>query len=381
MFAAIACLALVGAGCSKEVDNTETNTDTSDTSAPLVEEVQDIKVAIMGPLSGDAAVYGDSVRRGVGLAKDLGKFDNIELVFEDSKCEGKDAAAAINKLISVDGVDAIIGELCSSATLAATPIANQNKVVMISPGSTAPSLTEEGGEYFFRTVPSDALQGAFGAELVAQKGYKKLAVLYVNDDYGAGFDSVLKEEFPKHGGEVVASEAVERKATDLRAQLTKIKAAEADSLYIISNSPDTASAALKQITELGIDAQVFGSEGLKNEDIVEAAQGGAEGMILTTVSSGNDEFNNEHFAMFGAFPGPFAAQGYDALWALGWASSYGAGDGEALKNKLHDADFDGASGHISFDENGDVAGNYNVYEVVDGDFLPAVLSDDEPADE
>ncbi len=365
ILATFACLALIGGGCSKVVDAPATPND----DAKEEVTVQNIKVGLMVPLSGDVAAYGNSVRRGVELAKEKLGLDHVELVFEDTKCDGKEAASGITKIISIDGVHAIIGELCSGASLAAAPIANAQKVPMISPGSTSPKLTQDGGDYFFRTVPSDALQGSFGAKLVAEKGLKKLAVLYTNEDYGVGFDGVLKEEFPKTGGEVVASEAVELKSVDMRSQLTKIKASEADAIYIISNSPDTAAAALKQIKELDIKAQVFASEGLKSQDVVDGAQGGAEGMILSTVSAGNQGFLEAHKEKFGEEPGPFAAQAYDALQALGWVATEGAGTGEAIMNKLKEAEFDGASGKIKFDDNGDIEGNYDVFMVKDGEFV------------
>lgn len=332
------------------------------------EAVVTVKVGVIAPLTGDAASYGIGVKKGIELAKKDLKADNIELIFEDTKCDGKEAATAINKLISVDKVVATIGELCSGATLAAAPIAEQNKVVLISPASTSPKITTA-GDYIFRTVPSDALQGAFGAKLVYDKGYRKLAVLYSNEEYGLGFNNVLMENFPKLGGSVVASEAFERGATDLRAQLTKIKAANPDAIYIISNSPDAAVAALKQIKELGINAAIFGSEGLKSEDIVSGAAEAAEGLVVTSVSAGSENFINRHRDVYGEDPGPFAAQGYDALKAIYLAVKKGAKTGEEIKNALYELSFDGASGHIDFDENGDVSGNYDVYVVENGKFV------------
>lgn len=337
-------------------------TQTSKTAQP-------IKIGVMMPLSGDAASYGVSVKKAVELAaNDLGN-KNIQLVFEDTKCDGKESVNAINKLISFDKVVAVIGELCSGATLPAAPIASENKVVLISPASTSPKITDA-GEYVFRTVPSDALQGAFGAKLVYDSGYRRLAILYSNEEYGVGFTKVLTENFEKLKGKVVASEAVERKSVDLRAQLTKIKAANADAIYIISNSPDSAVAALKQIKELGIDARIYGSEGLMSQDIVNDAGGSAEGLTVTSVSSGSPGFISRHKEYYNEEPGPFAAQGYDAFMALGFAVKDGAKTGTEIKQKLEKIKFEGASGLIEFDKNGDVSGNYDVLEVKNGKFMP-----------
>ncbi len=364
-----AALLLVGGGCSKYNDPS-----TGDTSGSVPEEEtaqqEKIKIGVMIPLTGDAASYGESVKKGIELAKKQFKAENVQLVYEDSKCDGTQSVSAINKLISVDKVVAIIGELCSDATLPAAPIAEQNKVVMISPASTAPNLTQA-GDYIFRTVPSDASQGAFGAKLVAAKGYTKLAVLYVNNDYGVGFNDVLKKEFPKMGvdTEVVASEAVEKQAVDVKAQLTKIKGAKPDALYIISNSPETAVAALKQAKELGLNVALFGAEGLKNDDITKGAESAAEGLIVSSVSTGSTGFVQAHNSSYSENPGPFSAQAYDAFQALNTAISNGAKTGEEIKNNLNGMSFQGVSGMIEFNKDGDVSGNYSVFVVKDGKFV------------
>lgn len=336
---------------------------------------EQIVIGFMGPLSGDAASYGLSILKGAELAIKEAGLTNVKLVTEDSKCDPKEAVSAINKLISVNKVQAIVGEVCSGATLAAAPIAEQNKVVMISASSTSPEISKQA--WVFRTVPSDALQGAFGAGLVAKQGYKKLAILYSNEEYGLGFSLVLQEEFPKQGGEgsdesleVVANEAVERGVVDLRTQLTKIKASGADAIYIISNSPDSAVAALKQIKELGLSVKIYGSEGLKSDDIVKGAGSAAEGLVVTSVSVGNIGFITKHQKEYGSEPGPFAAQAYDAFRALAEAMKAGAKTGEQFKEKLAAVEFDGASGHIAFDANGDVSGNYDIYVVEDGKWVP-----------
>lgn len=327
-----------------------------------------ITIGFMAPLTGDAASYGLSILKGAQLAvKEIG-LENVKLVVEDSKCDPKEAVSAVNKLISVNKVVAIVGEVCSGATLAAAPIAAQHKVIMVSPASTSPKLTQEA--WVFRTVPSDALQGAFGVELAAKKGYQKMAILYSNEEYGLGFNNVLKEKFPKSGGKVVASEPFERGTVDLRTQLTKIKDSDAEAIYIISNSPDSSVAALKQIKELGITATIIGSEGLKSDDILQGAGSAAEGMILTSVSFGNIGFLTKYQREYGEDPGPFGAQAYDAYKAIALAVQQGSDTGEKIKKALENIEFQGASGPINFDPAGDIAGNYEVYVVTDGKFEP-----------
>jgi len=357
------------------------NGEVVDGGAEPVDEV--IKLGFIGPLTGDAASYGESIKRGVDLAlKDL-DIENIEIIYEDSQCDAKEAVNAINKLISIDKVVAVIGEACSPATLAAVPVAEENEVVLISAASTAPDLTEA-GEYFYRTVPSDALQGSFAAQLVYDRGYRKLAVLFINDDYGIGFQEVLKSEFEELGGAVVGSETFERNVSDVRTQITKVKAENPDAIYIISNSPGSAVAALKQIKELNVDAAIFGAEGLKGPDILEGAKEAAEGLVVSSVSSGTSEFAVRYNEEYKSDPGPFAAQSYDATMALVKAIETGARTGEEIKEALKTVQFEGASGTIVFDENGDIFGNYDVYVVQDGEFVlesDAVTKEDAVVDE
>ncbi len=326
------------------------------------------KIGFMAPLTGDAASYGQSIKKGVDLALEDSKLENVKVIYEDSGCEGKSAASAAQKLINVDGVIAIVGEVCSGATLAAAPIAEASKVVMISSSSTSPKITEA-GDYIFRTAPSDALQGDFAGKLIYNRGYKKLAILYSNEDYGIGLESFLRETFQNLGGEVT-SEAFERGTNDLRTQLTKIKSLEPEAIYIISNSPDSAVATLKQIKELGIKAALFGSEGLKGPEVAQTSAG--EGLIVTSLSLGTTEFAAKYREFYGEEPLPFAAQAYDAFTAIANVLKNGAKTGTEIKDALYNLQFDGASGFIDFDENGDVAGNYDVYELKNGEFVPAV---------
>ncbi|MBI2451762.1 penicillin-binding protein activator [Candidatus Pacearchaeota archaeon] len=326
-----------------------------------------IKIGFMGPLSGDAASYGHGIKRGVELAlKDSG-LTNVEIIYEDTKCEGKEAVNAINKLINIDGVSVIIGEVCSGATLAAAPIAEENQVVMISASSTSPKITDA-GDYIFRAIPSDALQGRFAANLVYKMNITNLSILYGNEEYGIGFKDVLKESFEELGGNVTAAESFERGSSDLRTQLTKIRQAKPQAIFIISNSPDSAVAALKQIKQLGMKIKVFGSEGLKGPEVA-ATKATGEGLIITSVSAGTEEFFEKYYREYGLQPEPFSSQAYDSFTALAETIKKGAKTGTEIKNALYGISFSGVSGEIEFDSDGDVSGNYDVYQLKNGTFV------------
>lgn len=352
----IAIALVIGAGCT---------TNGGEDTPPG--EAETIKVAVMGPFTGDAAIYGIGAKKGADLAFEEANLPNVEVLYEDSLCVAKDSVNAITKLVDVDGVQAVVGELCSGATLAAAPYAEKNKVVMISPGSTNPDVSDA-GDYIFRSIPSDAKQGSYSAELIYGMGYRNLALVYTNDDYGAGLAQVLGPEFEKLGGTVVADESFERGSVDMRTQLTKIKDAGPDVIYIVSNSPDANVAVVSQTAELGITAQLFGSEGLMGPELP-ALGAPAEGLIITSVSAGTDEFTQKYVDKYGEEPGPFAAQGYDAAWAIINAIQDGATTGEEIKDALYEMTFEGATGTIQFDENGDVIGGYVPKKIENGEFV------------
>ncbi len=325
-----------------------------------------IKIGFMGPLTGDAASYGHGIKRGVDLAlKDSG-LTNVKIIYEDTKCDGKETVNAINKLINIDGVVAIVGEVCSGATLAAAPIAEESKIVLITPSSTSSEITKS-GDYIFRTIPSDTLQGKFAANLIYGMNITNLSILYGNEEYGIGLKDSLKADFEALGGSVVSTEAFERSSTDLRTQITKIRKSRPQALYIVSNSPDSAVAALKQIKQLGLRVKLFGSEGLKAIEV--SNEKSAQGLIITSVSAGTTTFATEYYNEYGLAAEPFSPQGYDSFTALAKTLKEGALTGDTIKEDLYKLEFDGASGKIAFDNNGDVSGNYDVYKLENKTFV------------
>lgn len=357
-------LLLASCGGDKKSADTKETAKTADKK-----EAKVVKIGFMGPLSGAAASYGQGIKKGIEIAqkdldKDLGM--KVEIIYEDSKCANQEASSAINKLVKSDKVVAVIGEVCSGATLAAAPVAEQNKVVMISPSSTSPDISKS-GDFIFRTVPSDALQGAFAADMIKKEGLSKLAILYVQDQYGEGFKKVLSAKFKELGGEVVAEAPAPPKSVDVKSQVANIQSKNPDAVFIISNSPDMAIQALKQMKELGLKAKIFGSEGLKYPKIVESPA--SEGLTVTAVTSGSASFLKKHQEIHKSEPGPFAAQGYDAYKAIISAVKEGAKSGPEIKDKLYKLQFDGASGSIKFDQNGDISGNYDIYQSQQGKWV------------
>jgi branched-chain amino acid transport system substrate-binding protein len=355
--AVIVILVILGILLTSGCTDNETSEKTTDV----------ITVGIMGPYTGAAADYGIAVKNGAMLAFNESNMPNIQVVTKDTMSEPKEAATAMNKLISIDNVQAVIGDLIPAATLAAAPIAEQNKVIMISPASTSTEISNA-GDYIFRTVRADDSHGIFSAKTMNNAGYTKLALLYTNDQYGNGLATTITEEFTTLGGEVVANETYQAGSSDMRKQLTKIKNAGPEVVYIISNAPESSVALLSQLTNMGIEADIYGSEGLKDASILELGSS-VEGVTIVSVSPESEEFKQKYIEAYGKKAPLFAAQAYDAATAIIMAIEQGATNGEEIKNVLYEIEFDGASGHITFDEKGDIEEGYVLVQVRNGAFV------------
>lgn len=358
---------LMLAGCGK----TETTEET--TTEGTIQEEPTYKIGVLFPTTGDVAVYGIPMLKAVELAASMSDLD-IEIVAEDSRCEPQTAATAMQKLATVDEVIAIVGGLCSSETLAAAPIAEENHIVMVSPSSTSPDIATA-GDYIFRVIVSDSFQGKVGALLAKEKGYAKAAVLYINNDYGAGLNEVFTVEFEATGGDVVSNEAFEQSSTDFRTLLTKVEEKDPDVLYVVG-LPVECGNLLKQKAELGIDVAVIAAEGCKDASVLEVAGGGAEGIIVTVPKQNTDEnyqaFAAAYNATYGADPKEnlYTSESFDALNVIIWALKNSDGTKEGIKDALYKVqNYAGASGTISFDSLGEVEKPYTSYTITDGVFV------------
>src|SRR5881398_569929 len=190
----------------------------------------DILVGEFGSLTGPQATFGQSTHNGIMMAVDevnaAGGINGrkIKVLTEDDQSKQEEAANAVTKLISQNGVLAVLGEVASSNSLAAAPICQSNKVPMISPSSTNPEVTKK-GDYVFRMCFTDDYQGHSMADYVAkQAGVKTAAILTdVKSDYSQGLGHFFEERFTQLGGKIVARASYAKGDSDFRAQLTSVK--------------------------------------------------------------------------------------------------------------------------------------------------------------
>ncbi len=320
-----------------------------------------IKIGSIGPLSGAVAVYGVDCLNGIKLAVDEingaggvnGK--NIELVSEDDEGNPEKSVNAYKKLVTKDKAKFIVGSLTSGCTMAITSLAQAQKVLMIAPAATAPAITDA-GDYVFRACFIDPFQGTVGAKFALETlGSKKAAVLYdVGNDYSVG----LMENFVKtfaNGGTIVAQESYSTGDKDFNAQLTKIKNANPDVVYL----PDyygTVALIAKQLRAQGINTPIVGADGWDGltsnagDEVLNGFYSNHYASDSTVPAVKN--FVSAYISKYNATPTSFAVLGYDSVYMLKDAIvKAGSTDSAAVKDALKATNGDYVTGHITFDEN------------------------------
>lgn len=329
-------------------------------------DVGPIKIGIVEPLTGGAAPYGEAAKNGFSLAIDeinkAGGIDGrkVEAVYEDSKCNGKDALNAGQKLINTDGVQYIVGGMCSSEVLAILPLTEAKPILFLGQGSS-PEITGK-GKYFFRTFPSDALSGQAFAEQLIQK-YRKIAIITEKTDYAVALEKSFSQSIQNLGGEIVASETFSGDTTDFKTILSKIKLTNPEVLFINSQSGSTNALIAKQAKDMGINAQ-FAAFFMTGDEFVKANSAVNGTIILDTPSLNSDRpqsarFVSNYKARFGETMNyPFVAgQMYDYAYLLKQTIEKVGDNVEAQKKYLNGlASYNGVIGDFSFESTGDVKG-------------------------
>lgn len=340
-----------------------------------------VKIGAVLPLTGDAAKYGQAAKKGIDLAleeinaKGGIRGTKLRIIYEDSQGLPKEAVSALQKLISINKVLAVIGDLLSSNTLAMAPLANREKVVLLSPTSSAPEITLA-GDYIFRNCASDTFEGTIMAEYAYdQLGLHRVAIIYINNAYGVGILEVFKKTFLAKGGKVVLEEAFQQSATDFRTQLAKIKAAKPQAVYIVGYRE--LGLLLKQAFELGIKTQFLSTVMFEDPEILKIAGNAAEGVIYSARSYDPklrtkpiERFVSAFRQKYHETPDIFAGLSYDAMRILGLAMERGGFSSNQIKDALYQIkDYPGVAGKTTFDQNGDVIQPATVKTVKRGNFV------------
>ena len=359
-------LLLLAAGCSPE--------------APPAEN---ITLGAVLPLTGEASLYGTNTRKGIDLAIEQANADGgvngqmVEVVYEDSRATARDGVTGAQKLLSQHDVPVIFDDAVSSVALAVLPVIHEAGVVMISSGSTNPSLSGA-SPFFFRTWNSDSEEGRFSALHARDAlGMERGAGLFVDNDYGRGLYDVFKANFEGEGGKMVAFETFLQADSDFRDQILKLRDADAEFIYLISY-PEKIPQILQQMRQYEVSQRVIGTVTMEDPEIPAQAGEAAEGVLFPypVDPSGQavESFNAAYSAKYGEDPGICTHQGYDNAQLVIAALRDGARSGAEIAEALRKVrEWPGASGPITFDENGDVHKPMAMKEIRGGKFI--VLGD------
>lgn len=325
------------------------------------EAANEIRIGEYGSLTGSTATFGQSTHQGIQIAIDevnaAGgvKGRKIRLITEDDQSKPEEAANAVTKLISQNNVIALLGEVASSRTLAAAPIAQQNGVPMVTPSSTNPRVTQI-GDYIFRVCFLDSFQGLATANFVTQElKLTRGAILRdVKNDYSVGLAQFFAESFRKNGGRIVADQSYAEGDSDFRSQLTAIRGAKPDFIYIPGYYTEVGQIAI-QARDLGIKVPLVGGDGWESPKLLEIGGKALEGAYYSNHYYAEDPspavqtFVKIHKERFGAEPDSLGALGYDAAKILTAAMERTANlDQREIRDQIAATkDYQGVTGRIT----------------------------------
>jgi branched-chain amino acid transport system substrate-binding protein len=344
---------------------------------------QVLKIGTMSPLTGPYAADGNDIRQGTEIAVEvfleaggIPGYTNIEVIPQDTACDPKQAVAAANKLIN-EKVTGVVGAYCSSSTIPASETLAEENIIMLTPASTNPKVTERGLPYMFRTCGRDDHQAPAAVKFMKEaEGVKTIFIVDDKTTYSQGLAEGVALAAKEVGIEVLEHDHVNQGDKDYSAVLTKIKSANPDLLYISLQNSATGALMVIQAKRMGIDAILMGQDAVYHPKLIEIAKGDAEGMYCTFGAIDKNapaykEFLAKYKAKSGNEPGAYSAYSFDSATAYLMAvKAAGTTDPVKVREELMKLDFTGASKQINYQENGDSGSNYTVYKITDGQFVP-----------
>lgn len=366
-------------------------------------QAQDARVALLGGITGPIAAMAPPMIEAMKLAithvneqGGIGNGGKLDFVIGDDACNPQNATEAATKVVNIDRVIGMVGPACSGAVLAAAnSVTVPAGVLMITSSGTSPQITSiNDKDLVFRTVPSDDYQGRALARTLKERGMDKVAVAFLNNDYGKGLAEAFKDEFESIGGTIAGYSGHEAGKASYRSDLAELARGGADNLVIFDYGDGTGLVLLRQALENNFFKNFIGADGMRSDAVIrELGTANLETFFTSApvgeASASLDAFNKA-FAAAGQDPNAiFATTSYDAAFLMALAIEKAGGDrsrmvaalrsvssapgepimvGEWAKAKKliaegKDINYMGAAGEHEFDEAGDVPGNYAFFKV------------------
>jgi branched-chain amino acid transport system substrate-binding protein len=348
-----------------------------------------IRIGVAAPYTGNLAGYGDNIKAGVNLKlkeiNDAGGINGqkVELVWGDDLCQPKDAGTVGSKFAADKSIVAVIGHLCSSATLAAMPIYVRKGLPTLSPTSTNPTIGDVGMGWFFRNCYTDDFQGKFLALYVVANLLKKnkVAIFYENNDYAIGLKNSFLSGAKSASVTVTGAEAYMTGTTDFTPQLTKLLRDKPEAIFLCGYHPEGALIA-GQARKLGFTGPLFGADGIDNEDYIKIGGKAAENTYLTVpflaASAGpaGKDFAKRFKKAYDRDVDWMSANAYDCLGILAHVIAKTGPDRKKIRDGLAALNskangYKGITGMTYFDEKGNCSKPAFVKMVKNGKFVAA----------
>ncbi len=373
LLTAVMVLSLLS-GCKTTEETGSSNTGDGDV----------IKIGVFEPMTGSSAAGGQMTVEGIELANEikpevLGK--KVELVVVDNRSDKVEAANAVTRLIEKDGVVAIIGSYGSSLSMAAGDIVKEKKVPAVGCSPTNPLVTLN-NDYYFRVCFIDPFQGTVMANYaVKELGAKTAAIIQdVTQDYSVGLSKYFIDAFKELTGDenaIVEISSYNSGDQDFTAQLTNVQAKNPDVIFAPGNYGECA-LLIKQARDMGINIPILGGDTWESPEFLSIGGDAVEGAVFSThftaeapVTSVSEEFLQKYKEKYNKEANAFAALGYDAYMViLDAIERAGSADPQAIRDALSEtANFEGSTGHITLDENGDAVKSAVIKKVENGEFV------------
>jgi branched-chain amino acid transport system substrate-binding protein len=340
----------------------------------------EIVIGEFGSLTGTTATFGISTKNGIDMAVEdinnagglLGK--KVRVIVEDDQGKPEEAQTVVTKLITKDQVAAVLGEVASSRTMAAAPVAQQNGIPLISPSSTNPKVTEI-GDHIFRVCFIDPFQGLVMAKFATNTlKVKNVAILRdIKNDYSVGLADVFVDNFKKMGGNIIANESYSEGDTDFSAQLTSIKSKNPEAIFMPGYYTEVG-LVVRQAKKLGLAVPFLGGDGWDSPKLIEIGGDSVNGSYYSNHFSVDDpnptiqKFVSAYKAKYSATPDALSGLGYDAASILFDAiKRAGTTDGAKVRDAIASTkDFSGITGKITLDKDRNAVKPAVVLQVKDG---------------
>ncbi len=339
-----------------------------------------VRIGVFMSLTGSTANFGISSVNGIKMAADevnaAGGINGkqIELLVQDDRSDASEAATIVTKFVTQDQVHGILGEVASSRSIAAAPIAQNAKIPMLTPSSTNPEVTKK-GDFIFRSCFIDPVQGAAIAQFAARTLNAKRAALMVDrkNDYSTGLEKVINEVFTRMGGQIVATQSYQEGDQDFNAQLTSLKGSNPEVIFVPGYYNDVGLIA-KQARDKGINVPLVGGDGWDSAQLYAIGGTALNGSYFTNHYSPFDtdpkvqKFVNDYKSRYNTTPDALAATAYDAALimfdAIKRANSL---DGRAIRDALAATkEFPGVTGKVTFNSDRDAVKPIIMIEIKDG---------------